>query len=471
MKTVRKVLFLILTFIALVCNGDDELRARFVLTYYGGDFIKAHDQLAAAFSDPILRSIWEERIHHHGEIQNCKHESSAGALGFAILKTGDIEGAAKIFQDDWLSLLGKATISIWQNDLYKARELVLDSVKLAPERPEPYYFAGNLSHSTDESTGYFLRFLQLIKEDPYRKQSVENAVEFMNRTRGMDLNIPTKLEDFEELESKVQDGRLVVKVSIDGEKKIPLMVDTGAGGLALKNKKWNPQVQTDLLLFGIGKKPATKGSKVVLTQFNSGRFNIKNPVASISQELSTDGIDGVVGSTFFSVGNIILVPMKSGQKFTLFNTGSDYTKYIDTKKFRDKTEVPFLLVGGMIMIKGTMRDSPQLDFLVDTGASRTIISALAAKQYTRINYPLSRSMKPTTPLTGIGGRMEDVLISENVNIQAGPLKKEFNMISVVNLAEGSENLEMEIGGILGRDMLEGYTMLIDYGKRTVTFLR
>jgi len=468
---VRKVLFLILTFIALICNGDDELRARFVYTYYSGDFVKAHDQLAAAFSDPILHSIWEERIHHHGEIANCNHESSAGALGFAILKTGEVENAEKVFQDDWLSLLGKATISTWQNDLYKARELVLESVKLAPDRPEPYYFAGNLSHTTDESTGYFLQFLKLIKEDPYRKQGVENAIEFMNRTRGMELNVPSKLEDFEELESKFQDERLIVKVNIDGEKKIPLMVDTGAGGLALKNKKWNPQVQTDLLLFGIGKKPATKGSKIVLTQFDSGRFNIKNPVASISQELSSAGIDGVVGTSYFSAGNIMLVPLKSGQKFTLFNTGSDYSKYITAKNYREKTEVHFLLVGGMILIKGTMRDSPQLDFLVDTGAKRTIISALAAKQYTRINYPLSREMKQTTPLTGIGGRMEDVLIAENVNIEAGPLKKEFNMISVVNLAEGSENMEIEMGGILGRDMLDGYTLLIDYGKRTITFLR
>jgi aspartyl protease len=468
---VRKVLFLILLVTTLICNADDELRARFVLTYYSGDFVKAHDQLDAAFSDPVLHSIWEERIHHHGEIANCKHESSAGALGFAILKTGDVESAAKVFQDDWLSLLGKATTSTWQNDLYKARELVLESVKLAPDRPEPYYFAGNLSHTTDESTGYFLQFLKLIKEDPYRKQSVENAIEFMNRTRGMELNIPTKLEDFEELESKIEDGRLLVKVNIDGEKKIPLMVDTGAGGLALKNKKWNPQVQTDLLLFGIGKKPATKGSKVVLTQFDSGRFNIKNPVASISQDLSTSGIDGVVGTTFFSAGNVLLVPMKSGRKFTLFSTGSDYRKYIDEKNFHEKTEVPFLLVGGMIIIKGTMRSSPQLNFLVDTGAKRTIISALAAKQYTRINYALSREMKQTTPLTGIGGRMEDVLVSENVNIEAGPLKKEFNIMSVVNLAEGSENMEIEIGGILGRDILDGYTLLIDYGKRSITFLR
>lgn len=467
----RKVLFLLLLLITVICNGDDELRSRFVLTYYSGDFAKAHDQLTAAFSDPVLRSIWEERIHHHGEIENCQHESSAGALGFAILKTGDIEGAGKVFQADWLSLLGKATISAWQNEGYKAREYALESLKLAPDRWEPYYFAGNLSRTTDESTQHFLRFLQLVKEEPYKKHSVENAIEFMNRTRGMELNIPTKIENLEELESKIEDGRLVVKANIDGGKKIPLLVDTGAYGLLLKDKKWNPQVRTDLLLFGIGKQPATKGTKVVLTQFDSGRFNVKNPVASISEQLTTSGIDGVVGTAFFSSGNIILIPMKSGHKFTLFNAGTDLSKFMDEKKFHEKTEVPFLLVGNMIMIKGKIRNSPELNFLVDTGGYKTIISALAARQYTRINYPLSRSMKESTPLTGVGGRMDDVLIAENVDIEAGPLKKEFNMISVVNLAEGSENMEMEMGGILGRDMLEGYTMLIDYGKRTVTFLR
>jgi hypothetical protein len=96
---------------------------------------------------------------------------------------------------------------------------------------------------------------------------------------------------------------------------------------------------------------------------------------------------------------------------------------------------------------------------------------LAAKKYARINYPLSHSMKQSTPLSGVGGKAEDVLVAENVSIEAGPLRKGYNLISVVNLAEGSESLELEMGGILGRDILEGYTMLINYGKRTVTFLR
>lgn len=123
------------------------------------------------------------------------------------------------------------------------------------------------------------------------------------------------------------------------------------------------------------------------------------------------------------------------------------------------------------MVKGKIRNSPQLDFLLDTGGYRTIISSLAAKKYTRINYPLSNAMKKSTPLTGVGGRTEDVLIAENVTIESGPLKKDYNLISVVNLAEGCESMELEIGGILGRDILENYTLEIDYKNRTVTFLR
>jgi hypothetical protein len=473
-EVVRRILFILLAITALAFAADDDLRARFVYTYYSGDFLKAHEQLSGAFSDPVLKQIWEERLHNQSnELKECAfgESSTAGSRGFALLKTGDVDGASKVFEEDWLSLLGKSTIAVYKNDNALARQYALKAIELAPERPEPYFFAGNLSRSTDESTGHFLKYLERVKEEPYRKQTVEYAVQFMNRTRGMQLNIPSKLEGTEELESKLDDGRLLVKANIDSGKKITLLVDTGAGGLTLKSKKWNPQVETDLLFFGIGKKPVTKGSRVVLTDFHAGQFSVKNPVASISESMSADGIDGIVGTAFFSTGNVIFVPMKSGHKFTLFNASSDYAKQIDSKNFKEKMELPFLLAGKMVMIKGTIRDSPPLDFLLDTGGQRTIISTLAAKRYARINYPLSHSMKQTTPLSGVGGRMDDVLVAENVSIQAGPLRKEFNLISVVNLAEGSESMDLEMGGILGRDILQNYIMMIDYDKRIVTFLR
>ena len=40
-----------------------------------------------------------------------------------------------------------------------------------------------------------------------------------------------------------------------------------------------------------------------------------------------------------------------------------------------------------------------------------------------------------------------------------------------NLADSSEGVEMELDVILGRDFLSGYTLLIDYKNRQITFYR
>ena len=125
MKSVRKVLFILLAFTTSFAVAMMNCAHDLFLPITLADFPKAHDQLSDAFSDPVMRSIWEERIHHHGNIENCKYESTAGARGFALLKTGDVEGASEVFQADWLSLLGKTTISVWQNDAYTADNLCL----------------------------------------------------------------------------------------------------------------------------------------------------------------------------------------------------------------------------------------------------------------------------------------------------------------------------------------------------------
>ena len=41
----------------------------------------------------------------------------------------------------------------------------------------------------------------------------------------------------------------------------------------------------------------------------------------------------------------------------------------------------------------------------------------------------------------------------------------------INFAESSEALGLEIDLLLGRDFLQGYTLLIDYRNRQLTFLK
>ncbi len=58
-----------------------------------------------------------------------------------------------------------------------------------------------------------------------------------------------------------------------------------------------------------------------------------------------------------------------------------------------------------------------------------------------------------------------------MEVAIGGIKKNFDRMRALNLADTSESLDLELDLILGRDFLEGYTLLIDYKNRTVTFLK
>jgi hypothetical protein len=57
-----------------------------------------------------------------------------------------------------------------------------------------------------------------------------------------------------------------------------------------------------------------------------------------------------------------------------------------------------------------------------------------------------------------------------VDVEVGSLRKSYNRMVAINLAQISEVLDLEVDMILGQDFLNGYTLLIDYKNNLVTFL-
>ncbi|HSP05563.1 MAG TPA: hypothetical protein VLR94_00210, partial [Acidobacteriota bacterium] len=80
-------------------------------------------------------------------------------------------------------------------------------------------------------------------------------------------------------------------------------------------------------------------------------------------------------------------------------------------------------------------------------------------------------INPQSGVSGIGGKTDDVLVAENVHLALGGLRREVNRMVAMNLGESSEAMGLELHMILGRDFLQGYTLLIDYWNNRVTFLR
>jgi hypothetical protein len=141
-------------------------------------------------------------------------------------------------------------------------------------------------------------------------------------------------------------------------------------------------------------------------------------------------------------------------------------------KFSKQETLPFYVVNKLIIVQGRIKKSPnRMNMLVDTGSDASFVSAAAAKKYAYINYPLSMQLRKQSTVSGVGGKADGLLIAENVEVGLGAISRNFNRMYAMNFADTSEALELEIDLLLGRDFLDGYTLLIDYKNREITFLR
>lgn len=468
----RKFLLLAACIAVFAFSEETDLRSKFLFSYYDGDYEGAHRLLPNVFHDPTVMQTWEERIHFHKKINGCDYEkrSTPGIRGVSRVRIGEFDEARSLFADDWPSLLGQATLAVWKNDWAGARDSVDRALKLNPDNPELVYFAANVTDSTEKSIEYFTKFLSLSPEDPLKKTSAEFSIDFNKKTLGLELNSTSIESNPESIETQFQDGRLLIRGTIDQKRKVHLLLDTGAGSLTVAGTEWQPRINSPVVMTGIGKTNSSKANHGVFDLFESGKFTTKNPVIAVLPSLPGSGFEGIIGTILFS-NYYALIPLKSGKDVMLFLPGEmDPLKFLDSKgiHFESSVTLPFYMVNKMIIVKGRIKKSPEtMDFLIDTGAQQSILSIAAAKQYARINPDSYRARQS---IVGAGGR-DQALVAENVEIEMGPLKNNFNRIAALNLTDVCETLELELDMILGRDFLNGYTLLLDYKGNRITFLK
>src|SRR5262245_10825861 len=156
--------------------------------------------------------------------------------------------------------------------------------------------------------------------------------------------------------------------------------------------------------------------------------------------------------------------MQSGKNVTLFvPCEGDPLSCVQKNGFSFSSQVtfPFYTINKLIVVKGRIKKSDEdMDILIDTGAAHSLITTAAAKRWAHINYALSRQLN--SDVIGLTGKEQQNLVAENVDVQIGSLSKTYNRMLAVNMAESNEAMQLELDLILGRDFLNGYTLLIDY---------
>jgi hypothetical protein len=468
---------IVIVFLLALSYADEvDPKLEFILSYYKGDYARAHELLNSVSSDPITQQIWENRIHLRENIPNCKalDISNHSIQSLAQVHMGDFENAEKNFTEDWVSHWAKAIYRRWTGDVVTARKEVQEALSTQPERPDLLFLAGDVSATSAETIDYFSRFLKTSSEDEVKKNIAEFSIEFLKKTEGIDLNIVSVEPGVQEIETSYDRDGTTISATLNSSEKVRLLVDTGAGsGFVLEHRNWKPQVSSDVVMLGMGKKQISKSTRVVLNSFNTAKFIVKNPVATESEKMPYPGIDGLLGSAVFS-SHRVLLPVRTGRKLALIPYDVEPSDYFAKAKLKfSKMETfPFYIVNKLMILKGRIKKSPnQMNILVDTGSDVSFISIADAKKYANINYPLSMQLRRQSTVSGVGGKADSLLIAENVEVGLGNLERNFNSMYAMNFAETSEALELEIDLLLGRDYLDGYTLLIDYKNRQLTFLK
>lgn len=132
----------------------------------------------------------------------------------------------------------------------------------------------------------------------------------------------------------------------------------------------------------------------------------------------------------------------------------------------EEGHISFRMIGASIpVIRITVNDKHGW-FIIDTGASYTIINAEQSK-----HFGIASSESQYRELDGLGGRMSfesltcririGGLVIDHPALKSEDLNALFNRISY--------NEKIRISGILGSDILSRYRFSINYGKRTLSY--
>jgi hypothetical protein len=471
MVLVKKFLLLSIFLTSLTFSATEDSKRTFLHLYYSGKYAEAHSLLGKV--NPATRKVWEERLHIHEEISGCNFQSDSSARAAAFLRIGLIDKAKSTFQEDWLSLLGRAKLAGWSNDMSSARAYLNKAMQLRGEDPDLLFYAGLYAANNEEAITHFEKYLKSNAVDVLKRNSAKQTIDFIRKTTGLELNQSNLSSSVETIDSNFNNRKLTIRAKIDENNEVVLLMDTGAAGLSLKDRNWKARSTTDLTMIGLGAKQRTRAALMVFNEFKAGKFRMKNPVAAVSPSLEASGIDGIAGAIMFSRYSIVL-PLRNDSDILLSTLDSGrLLMHLDQNglKFKQKVTLPFYQVGKMIILKGAIKKSDdEMDILLDTGAQTSILSAAAARKHVHINYPKTFREKRKTYLMGIGGKIKNLIHVENVEIEVGPLRKGFNRMVALNLSQISEALELEVDLILGQDFLNGYTLVIDYRNNLVTFL-
>ncbi len=283
--------------------------------------------------------------------------------------------------------------------------------------------------------------------------------------------------------TSLQDGPqrrygVALDVLMNGKRK-RLQVDTGASGLLLNRAS---AISAGLVpeatgqTGGIGDEGASSGFVTHVDDLKIGDMEFKNCQVRVVEKRGVLDTDGLIGTDVFENYLVTLdlpsdelrlseLPARPGSAVpsaTLATTGDKVAAGtgggpVDGFVAPEMKQWTRIYRRGHLLIFPTkIGKAPTKLFVMDTGASISLISPAAAKEVTHVDAD------DTVQVRGLSGKVKKVSEADRITVQFGGVRQQMLGMTAIDTAGISRYAGTEIAGFIGFPTLSELTIAIDY---------
>lgn len=398
-------------------------------------------------------------------------------LGSSILAAGDFRESVEEFktalsiqENEALAIAGLAMVDFYENRLDSAIRGLRRAAEIDSSEPD-YIF--NLGQATARSEKYkdaadaYERFLSIApKTDADRRARIRGLIDFLRYLGKQSSLYVLSGKNKTDMAFESADGRPVLHVRVNGSKEpLRFVLDTGSG----------MSVISEATARKLGINPVARGG-LARAVGGGGRFEIVYGFLS-SIELGEvkiesvpvyirhfyDGgapVDGYLGLSVIS--RFIAAIDYGTNTFSLRRNSEPVATNVDAGSMSGIMEFPVRttssgFISGEVRVEGIDKS---LNFIIDTGATISVVSERLAEQEDLANYLQPTRMR----VFGAAGVSEDVKTVLLPRVMLGRLVRENISAAVLDLEPLNETAGFSQTGILGANFLRHFRVSFDFQR-------
>jgi predicted aspartyl protease/thioredoxin-like negative regulator of GroEL len=413
-------------------------------------------------------------------------------LGSAILATGDFRlsleefrTALNIDDDQAMAVAGLALIDFYENRNNAAVEKLRRAVSMDPDEPDYLFALGQAAARAEkykEGADAYERFLAIAPHtDADRRARIRGLIDFLRYLGRQSSLYVVSGPERTVLTFEAIDNRPIVKVRLNGSKNpLRFVLDTGSGMSVISEETARKLGLRPVARGGMARAIGGGGRfEIVYGYLNSidlGDIHIENVPIYIrrfyDQQTPVDGYLGIaalvrlVTAVDYGTRRMTLVRQRNPADLSslidrIATTGP--TKMVARPGFEiavRTTSSGFL--SGEVTIEGITKS---LNFIIDTGATVSVISQRAAELEPFSDFIQENRMR----VFGAAGVAEDVKIAMLPKVAIGSYARERVNAAVLDLDPINETAGFQQNGILGGNFLRHFRVVFDFQRGILRF--